>query len=52
MERQSDRLRRVLDEGMRQERALLAQTETKSKASFGNHNGQTDKSDGSDPQHS
>jgi hypothetical protein len=41
---------RVLDEGMRQERAMLAQTETKSKASFGNRNGRTDKSDGLDPQ--
>jgi hypothetical protein len=35
---------RVLDEGMLQERAMLAQTETKSKASFGNRNGRTDKS--------
>ncbi len=42
---------RVLDEGMRQERAMLAQTETKSKASLGNRNGRTDKSDGSDPQY-
>jgi hypothetical protein len=41
---------RVLDEGMRQERAMLAQTETKSKAPFGNRNGRTDKSDGLDPQ--
>ncbi len=30
---------------------MLAQTETKSKASLGNRNGQTDKSDGLDPQH-
>ena len=29
---------------------MLAQTETKSKAQFGNHNGRTDKSDGLDPQ--
>ncbi len=29
---------------------MLAQTETKSKAPFGNSNGRTDKSDGSDPQ--
>ncbi len=41
---------RVLDEGMRQERAMLAQTETKSKTPFGNRNGRTDKSDGLDPQ--
>jgi hypothetical protein len=41
---------RVLDEGMRQERTMLAQTETKSKASFGSRNGRTDKSDGLDPQ--
>jgi hypothetical protein len=41
---------RVPDEGMRQERAMLAQTETKSKAPFGNRNGRTDKSDGLDPQ--
>jgi hypothetical protein len=43
---------RTLDEGMRQERAMQAQTETKSKASFGNRNdhGRTDKSDGLDPQ--
>ena len=37
---------RVLDKGMLQERAMLAQTETKSKAPFGNRNGRTDKSDG------
>jgi hypothetical protein len=30
---------RLLDEGMRQERAMLAQAETKSKAPFGNSNG-------------
>jgi hypothetical protein len=41
---------RVLDEGMRQERAMLAQTETKSKASLGNRNGRADKSDSLDPQ--
>jgi len=43
---------RALDEGMRQERAMQAQTETKSKASFGNRNdhGRTDKPDGLDPQ--
>ncbi len=29
---------------------MLAQTETKSKALFGNRNGRTDKSDGLDPQ--
>ncbi len=29
---------------------MLVQTETKSKAPFGNHNGQQDKSDGLDPQ--
>ncbi len=40
----------VLDEGMRQERAMLAQAETKSKATFGNRNGRPDKSDGLDPQ--
>ena len=44
---------RVLDQdqGMRQQRAMLAQTKTKSKASFGNRNGRTDKSDGTDPQY-
>jgi hypothetical protein len=43
---------RALDEGMRQEHAMQAQTETKSKASFGNRNdhGRTDKPDGLDPQ--
>ncbi len=41
---------RVLDEGMRQERTMLAQTETKSKAPFGNRNGRTDKSDALDLQ--
>ncbi len=41
---------RLFDEGMRQERAMLAQTETKSKAPFGNCNGRTNKSDGLDPQ--
>jgi hypothetical protein len=41
---------RLLDEGMRQERAMLAQAQTKSKARFGNSNGQPDKSDGLDPQ--
>jgi hypothetical protein len=35
---------------MRQERAMLAQAETKSKVSFGQRNGRPDKSDGSDPQ--
>jgi hypothetical protein len=40
----------VLDEGMRHERAMLAQTETKSKGQFGNRNGRTDKSCGLDPQ--
>ncbi len=40
----------LLDEGMRQERAMLAQAETKSKAPFGNRNGRPDKSDGLDPQ--
>ncbi len=42
---------RILDEGMRPERAMLAQTETKSKASLGGRNGRTDKSDGSDPKY-
>ncbi len=44
---------RILDESMRQERAMLAQTETKSKASLGSSNGRTDKSDseGSDPKY-
>ena len=41
---------RLLDESMRQERAMLAQTETKSKAPFGNRNGRPDKSNGLDPQ--
>ena len=41
---------RLLDEGMRQERAMLVQAETKSKAPFGNRNGRPDKSDGLDPQ--
>ncbi len=40
---------RVLNEGMRQERAMLAQTETKSKTSFGNRIGRANKSDGLDP---
>ena len=35
---------------MRRERAMLAQTETKSKAPFGNHNDRSDKSYGLDPQ--
>ncbi len=42
---------RIVDEGMRQERAMLAQTETKSKVSLGGLNGRTDKSDGADPKH-
>ncbi len=42
---------RLLDEGMRQERAMLAQAETKSKVPFGNRNGQPNKSDGLDPQY-
>jgi hypothetical protein len=41
---------RLLDEGMRQERTMLAQTETKSKVPFGNRNGRPDKSYGLDPQ--
>jgi hypothetical protein len=41
---------RLSDESMRQERAMLAQAETKSKAPFGNRNGRKDKSDGLDPQ--
>jgi hypothetical protein len=41
---------RLLDEGMRQERAMLAKTETKSKTPFGNCNGRPDKSDGLDQQ--
>ena len=41
---------RLLDEGMRQERAMLAQAETKSKMPFGQRNGRPDKSDGLDPQ--
>ncbi len=40
----------LLDEGIRQERALLARTETKSKVPFGNSKGRQDKSDGFDPQ--
>ena len=42
---------RILDESMRQERAMLAQTETKSKASLGGRNGRTDKSEGPDPKY-
>ena len=42
---------RILDESMRQERAMLAQTETKSKASLGGRNGRTDKSKGPDPKY-
>ncbi len=42
---------RILDEGMRSERAMLAQTETKSKASLGGRNGRTDKSEGPDPKY-
>ena len=41
---------RLLDEGMLQERAMLAQAEIKSKAPFGSRNGRPDKSDGLDPQ--
>jgi hypothetical protein len=41
---------RLLDEGMRKERAMLTQAETKSKMPFGNRNVRPDKSDGSDPQ--
>ncbi len=41
---------RLLDESMRQERAMLAQAETKSKAPLGNCNGRPDKSDGLDLQ--
>ncbi len=36
----------LLDEGMRQKRAMLAQAETRSKAPFGDQNGRPDKSDG------
>jgi hypothetical protein len=43
-------IRRLIDEGMRKERAMLAQTRTKSKVPFGNRNGRQDKSNGSDPQ--
>jgi hypothetical protein len=42
---------RILDEGMRSERAMLAQTESKSKASLGGRNGRTDKSEGPDPKY-
>ncbi len=41
---------RLLDEGMRQERAMLAKAETKSKVPFGQRNGRPDKSDSLDPQ--
>ncbi len=41
---------RLIDEGMRQERAMLAQAETKSKAPFRNRNGRQDRSDGLDQQ--
>ncbi len=41
---------RLLDEGMRLERAMLAQAETKCKAPMGSRNGRPDKSDGLDPQ--
>ncbi len=41
---------RLIDEGMRQERAMLAEAETRSKAPFGNRNGRPDKSDDLDPQ--
>jgi hypothetical protein len=40
----------LIDEGMRKERSMLAQAETKSKVPFGNSNGRPDKSNGSDPQ--
>jgi hypothetical protein len=43
-------IERLIDESMLKERAMLAQTETKSKATFGNRNGRPDKSDGSDLQ--
>jgi hypothetical protein len=38
-------IRRLTDEGMRKERAMLAQAATKSKVPFGNRNGRPDKSD-------
>jgi hypothetical protein len=41
---------RLLDESMRQERAMLAQAETKRKVPFGQRNGRPDKSHGLDPQ--
>ncbi len=41
---------RLLDESMRQERTMLAQTENKSKTPFGNRNGRTDRSYALDPQ--
>ncbi len=44
------RIGRLIDQCMRQERTMLAQTETKRKVPFGNRNGRPDKSDGSDPQ--
>ena len=40
----------LIDEGMWQERAVLVQAETKSKAPFGSSNGRPDKSDGLDSQ--
>ncbi len=43
-------IRRLIDEGMHKERAMLAQAETKSKVPFGNRNGRQDKSNGSDQQ--
>ncbi len=43
-------IRRLIEENMRKERAVLAQTETKSNVPFGNRNGRLDESNGSDPQ--
>jgi hypothetical protein len=40
----------LVDESMRKECVMLAQTETKSKVPFGNRNGRPDKSDISNPQ--
>ncbi len=41
---------RLIDEGMRKERAMLAQQEPKSKVPFANRNGRPNNSDGTDLQ--
>jgi hypothetical protein len=49
MVRQSD-IHDLIDEGMRKERAMLAQAEPKSKVPCANSNGRLNQSDGTDSQ--